>query len=628
MNQLDPALLINLLGFAVGASLYAMLLVMVFRHRAEGRIAGLLLLTALLGMVWNVGELLAFVWRVFQGAGISPFLQAASFSALGFLPAAVFHTVRRNEGLPWPFVVSAYGLSVFAAVLHFLSAGLYGDAPSIFAFQVLSAGSLILVAGLFLRRAWEGIENRAILVTALLVFAFSAFHLSTDTEYDSWLLEMVAHHSSLPLALAILLQDYRFAFADLYLKRALSIILIALTAFGAYVLALAPILDLHSTDATNDPLAVGATLLFWIATASFYPAVQRFSGWFVDRIILKRVDYDEFLENALQAVDSLQDESKLVRDLADRIGELFSADRCDVAVLDKAGAAPTTAVEYSPEMALVTIAVDNAPHYRIMLGGFAGARRLLSDEAAMLEKLSLAAGRKIDSLRAGRELREREARERELARLTAEARLSALRSQINPHFLFNALTTVGHLIRTAPEVAFGTLMKLTALLRRALRSEGEFCTLEEELQFIRNYLDIEKARFEERLSVEIDVPQELLAATLPCLIIQPLVENSIKHAVSKNGSGGKVSVTALEKDGRLVVVVSDTGAGRRSSSGAHGEGIGLRNVRERLLNHFGDDAEMTVKISESGSEVRIELPGLPATSVRSRTGRVNRETVA
>lgn len=628
MNQLDPALLINLLGFAVGVSLYAMLLGMVFRHRTDGRIGGLLLLTALLGIVWNVGELLAFAWRDFRGAEISPFLQAASFSALGFLPAAVFHTVQRNEGLPRPFVVAAYGLSVFASVLHFLSAGLYGEAPSIVAFQVLSAGSLILVAGLFLRRAWGGIENRAILITALLVFAFSAFHLSTDTEYDWWLLEMVAHHSSLPLVLAILLQDYRFAFADLYLKRALSILLIALTAFGAYVLALGPILDLHSTHETNDPLAVGATLLFWIATASFYPAVQRFSGWFVDRIILKRVDYDEFLENALQFVEEQQDEAELVRGVAERVKDLFSADRCEIVVLDETDAVPASAVDYSPETAFVTIAADNGPHHGIRLGGFAGARRLLSDEAAMLEKLSLAAGRKIDSLRAGMELREREARERELARVTAEARLLALRSQINPHFLFNALTTIGHLIRTAPDVAFGTLMKLTALLRRVLRSEGEFCTLEEELQFIRNYLDIEKARFEERLTVSINVPQELLAAKLPSLIIQPLVENSIKHAVSKNGAGGTVSIEASEKDGRLVVVVSDTGAGRRSSSGAHGEGIGLKNVRERLLNHYGDEAVLKVSISEAGSEVRIELPEPYSVLGGSRRARANRETVA
>ncbi|MCO6512582.1 MAG: histidine kinase [Aridibacter famidurans] len=628
MNQIEPALLINLLGFAVGVSLYAMLLVMVFRHRTDGRFNGLLLLTAVLGIVWNVGELLAFVWRDFQGSEIPPFLQAASFSALGFLPAAVFQTVRKNDGLPMLFVASAYGLSVFAAVLHFFSAGVHGAAPSILAFQVLSAGSLILVAGLFIRRAWEGIENRAILITALLVFAFSAFHLSTDTEYDWWLLEMVAHHSSLPLVLAILLQDYRFAFADLYLKRALSILIIALIAFSTYVIALAPILDLHSAHETNDPLAVGATLLFWIATAAVYPAVRGFSGWLVDRIILKRVDYEKFLETAFDSMDAHRDEDEFVADLAKRIGELFAAGRSEVFVSDTPAAPPGNAVEFKPDAATISIAADKAPHFRIDLRGFAGARRLLSDEAAMLEKLALAAGRKIDSLRAGRELREREAREQELARLTAEARLSALRSQINPHFLFNALTTVGHLIRTAPETALATLMKLTSLLRRVLQNYGEFCTLEEELEFIRNYLDIEKARFEERLSVTIDIPDELMPLQIPALIIQPLVENSIKHAVSKNASGGTVSVKAASDGDKMVLVVSDSGAGQRRAGGAHGEGIGLKNVRERLANHFGDEAEIAVSISDSGSEVRIVMPGAASGSIHSRIAEAKRETAA
>lgn len=616
MNQMDPALLINLLGFAVGVSLYVMLLVMVVRHRGGvERVSGLLLLTAFLGIIWNLGELLAFVSADIGRAGISPYLQAVSFSALGFLPAVVFHTAGRNEGLPRVFVASAYGLSVFASALHFISAGFYGSSPSILAFQVLSAGSLILVAGLFIRRVWKTVDNRAILVTALLVFAFSAFHLSTDTEYDLWVMELVAHHSSLPLVIAILIQDYRFAFADLYLKRALAILLVALTAFAAYVAALTPILELHSAHESSDPLAIGATLLFWIGTAVIYPFIQKFSNWIVDRVILKRVDYAEFLEDVSAELEACRGEVELMDVLADRIGGLLHAGRARVEPSEGDPGPAARTVEFTPEKATVRVAADGGSGYFVTLEGLAGARRLLSDESAMLEKLSIAAGRRIDSIRADRERSEREARERELARLTAEARLSALRSQINPHFLFNALTTIGHLIKVAPEVAFGTLMKLTSLLRRALREDGEFCSLDDELQFIRNYLDIEKARFEERLSVRIDVPEELRTAAIPSLIIQPLVENSIKHAVSKNGAGGEISVAAFAEAGKLVVTVTDSGAGRRTSDSGSGDGIGLKNVRERLANHFGDDAALTISLSENGSVVRIELPGRPPVSV-------------
>src|ERR1700746_4049057 len=109
-------------------------------------------------------------------------------------------------------------------------------------------------------------------------------------------------------------------------------------------------------------------------------------------------------------------------------------------------------------------------------------------------------------------------REHEMSKLATEAELRALRSQINPHFLFNALTTIGYLIQTAPERALETLLRLTALLRGVLRSEGDFTTLERELALIESYLDIERARFEQRLSVHIDVPAALRSLQIPPLV--------------------------------------------------------------------------------------------------------------
>src|SRR5206468_2809882 len=138
--------------------------------------------------------------------------------------------------------------------------------------------------------------------------------------------------------------------------------------------------------------------------------------------------------------------------------------------------------------------------------------------------------------------------------------------QINPHFLFNALTTIGYLIQTAPPRALQTLLRLTALLRSVLRSEGEFTTLGRELDMIESYLDIEHARFEQRLHVTIDVPSRLRNVRLPPLIIQPLVENAIKHGIAHKQVGGDVTVRARvdrvgDSNRQLSIVVSDTGAG-------------------------------------------------------------------
>src|SRR5216117_2914281 len=116
------------------------------------------------------------------------------------------------------------------------------------------------------------------------------------------------------------------------------------------------------------------------------------------------------------------------------------------------------------------------------------------------------AARRIDAIRVTQERHEREIREREMGRLATEAELRALRAQINPHFLFNALTTIGYLIQKAPPRALETLLRLTALLRGVLRSEGEVTTLGRELELVESYLDIERARFEHRLRVTIDVP--------------------------------------------------------------------------------------------------------------------------
>src|SRR5437667_8000514 len=126
-----------------------------------------------------------------------------------------------------------------------------------------------------------------------------------------------------------------------------------------------------------------------------------------------------------------------------------------------------------------------------------GGLRLLSDEIVVLEAVALVAARRIDVLRVSHERYEQKFREQEFAKLAAEAQLTALRSQVNPHFLFNALTTLGYLIKTSPEKAYDTLLRLTRLLRGVLNSTGEFCTLGEEIRLIESYLDIEHARFEE-----------------------------------------------------------------------------------------------------------------------------------
>jgi LytS/YehU family sensor histidine kinase len=241
-------------------------------------------------------------------------------------------------------------------------------------------------------------------------------------------------------------------------------------------------------------------------------------------------------------------------------------------------------------------------------------RRLLSDDVSTLEAIVTSAARRIDAIRVTQERLDREIREREMSRLATEAELRALRAQINPHFLFNALTTIGYLIQTAPPRALQTLLRLTSLLRGVLRSEGEFTTLGRELDVIEAYLDIERARFEQRLRVTFDVPPKLRHIRLPALVLQPIVENAVKHGVAPRADGGEVSIVARVEPGvppRLSISVCDTGAGASPETLREGRerGVGLRNVERRLHGQYGPAASLSIQSTPgAGTIVNLRMP--------------------
>ena len=613
MNSLNTASLINLLGFTVGVALYALLLVMVVRHRktkARFSFDLLLLLTAVLGLLWNFGELSVFVWKDFGGGQASSFLLAISYSALGFLPSVVVHSAwknseneNRNARL---LTFAAYGLSILASLFHFQSAASYNLVPSSPALQILTFGSLALVVGLLIFNFKQTLERKTVWIAALLVFAVSALHLSSQAEENSWLVELVAHQSSLPLALAILLQDYRFAFADLFLKRALSLLLLALTAFGLYVFAAAPLLALHDTHDKTDVQAVSILLTFWIVTALVYPGLHKFAALLVDKIILRRADYEKLRCEIAELTETQNSIENVLDEICRKLAAAFTAKSSWNETRESEIETILPNVEFaSSHRAEVFVPVSEAPFYRIYLTDFFGGRHLLSDEIELLRAVALITARRIDALRVTGERYSREIREQEFSRLAAEAELRALRAQINPHFLFNALTTIGYLIQTAPEKAFATLMKLTQLLRRVLKTSSEFSTLSEEIELVKSYLEIESARFEERLNVEINVPKDLEKISVPSFILQPLVENAVKHGISKAKEGGKISVVAaLENEKNDVILklsVSDGGVGATSGELFENrqKGVGLNNVEQRLRSYYGDSAVLTIE-SEPG----------------------------
>ncbi|MGB7762015.1 MAG: sensor histidine kinase [Bryobacteraceae bacterium] len=201
----------------------------------------------------------------------------------------------------------------------------------------------------------------------------------------------------------------------------------------------------------------------------------------------------------------------------------------------------------------------------------------------------------------------------EQQRLLVEARLAALTSQINPHFLFNTLNSVSSLIRTDPNQARVMVVKLSKVLRRLLRKHENFSTLREELSFIEDYLAIEVVRFGDKLRFEKDVAEDTLDMLVPSMLLQPLVENSIKHGIGGKIEGGTIRIRTRRGGARLNLLVEDDGVGipEEKLATVLDHGIGVSNVHERLKVLFGNDYRMWIDSQPGrGTRVRIEVPEL------------------
>jgi two-component system LytT family sensor kinase len=199
----------------------------------------------------------------------------------------------------------------------------------------------------------------------------------------------------------------------------------------------------------------------------------------------------------------------------------------------------------------------------------------------------------------------------EQEKLLLAARIEALSNRINPHFLFNTLTSISSLIRTQPDTARMLITKLSGLLRRLMRSTDHFVTLREELASIDEYLDIEVVRFGPQLTVEKQVGSDTLDLVVPSMLLQPLVENSIKHGLSRKVGGGRIVLRTSRRDGRTIIEVQDDGHGMTPErlKQAVGGGIGLSNVSERLQTIYGAACRLTLTSTPGrGTSVVVEIP--------------------
>jgi len=201
-------------------------------------------------------------------------------------------------------------------------------------------------------------------------------------------------------------------------------------------------------------------------------------------------------------------------------------------------------------------------------------------------------------------------------RRAVQSELRFLRAQISPHFIYNALTAIESFVRSDPDRARELLVQFADFIRYSFRSHGQFVTMAEEIRLVDTYLDLERARFGDRLEVTLRVAPEVLSVMLPPFVLQPLVENAVHHGLEPSGEPGHLEITIMDADNDAEISVEDDGVGaepsriRRALAGTGDEeGVGLHNVDERLRTVFGDDSRLTIETAPgAGTRVTVRIP--------------------
>ncbi|MCC6537556.1 MAG: sensor histidine kinase [Bryobacterales bacterium] len=595
-------LLVNTIGHGVGVLIFAFSLYFLLAASSRGRrpASRQTLGAAGLAFLWNFASLLVLACREFNWPG-GELAVAIATSALSLLPALLLH-LALGPLFPW-IRRAGYAVGGLAVFLH----GIEQLFPSlshryVLAFSTLSFGALTLVASVLLMRLGNSrrITSRLGGSMVLFLFAVSIIHMGSS-QHTEWALEIALHHGGIVLALVLLLQDYRFALLDSFLRVLLNLTLAAVFVLGGSLLV-------RSGFRPATPFQLGLSFVALVLLLWLYVVILGELQRLLTRLLFGRREREQLTAEAGNETAYLE---LAGRELAHFL--LASLRPATPALTDGLELSGPVSVEELPPArrealeeagveAVVPVRLPaNEVHY-LLLGYRAGGRRYLSEDLLVAERLAAQISERVTVFRAG-----------ELQRLVTQAELRALESQIQPHFLFNVLNTLYGLIPREAPAARSTVLNLADLMRYHLKQDRTYSPLADELRMVEAYLEIEKLRLSRRLTVNIAVDPDVLPVPIPVLSLEPLVENAVKHAVSANPQGGAISLAARrQENGTVLIRVEDTGAGPESSAQGKarspGEGVGLANVKRRLELCYGAASTFEMKLSPTGSWVEMSIP--------------------
>lgn len=586
--SIHKPVLVNTIGHCGGAVIFGMLLYFFLLNWRLGgdEKAKLPILAAALAFLWNVGSLVAL--GTGPRGGIAPdIIVAASFSVLSLLPAVLLHISLEAQHRPiW---ICGYVLSGAAVGLHIADLATRRASFHLNALLLVAVGftGLTTISVLLeLRQRNRAAPSRLIGSMALFLLAISFTHFGAIHGQQAWSKEIALHHAGIPLALFVLLQNYRFLLLDAFLR-----FVVNATLAAAAVLASISILQsvdyrsLRARPFDAGLLFAGACLLL----ALFVYVRNAIQQW-LTRAVFLRSNVNQALEELQTPFRADQDESAYLRPAAELIANFVRATRFELVEQGILGTVPSAWVQ-----ARVPLRFSRGDCRYLLLGSRDGGRRYLSEDFAVLARLGAAVVEHIEQLRGV-----------QMQGLVSQAELKALQAQINPHFFFNALNTLYGTIDRDNADARQLVLNLSDVFRYLLRSDRTLIEIEEELRIVRAYLEIEKLRLGAKLETEIQVDEGALRVTIPTLSIQPLVENAVKHGIAARPGAGFVRLAIQAESDTLSVQISNSGecdpALLSSSSG-----VGLANVRRRLELCYGSDASFEALANDGITTVGFVL---------------------
>ena len=630
LEQLSTANLIaQTYGFAIGTLLATLLLTLVWRSGGTDRrprflFAACILIANASGLAKN----LVLALDASRASALAWQIRSIGFIAAAMVPLSIMiiwrdnavSKVRRKIGDALIIYAASSGLLIatglaFGTFAHatFLPSSISGflqRQDSIGNLTIYNGLLLVVLGAIFLLPGTlDDLTNRvavALIIAGLALSSISAVldaYVSLPTVF-AHIFRIARFQSIVLVVIGSLFYFSRFRAADLFAKQSVRLLLGAALAIFAAFLVFGPLASI--AQATASPRAVSILCAAAITSGAMllYARLRRWSDILVERGIFGKRDAQLAVREFRDGLGLLQSKSAVLSATQVLAVEVLGMKSGEISIQN---AEPRAGVSLSVPIP----SQGDTLHLVVSLAG--NRRTLLTAEIDSLREIALHAGRRLDDLDREEERMESIRLESRLSQQLAQAELRALRAQINPHFLFNSLNTIAALIASDPDKAETITVRLAGIFRYVLlHADRPFSSLDEEVSFLRTYLDIEQVRFGERLQVEFDVEASVVYAAVPSLILQPLVENAIKHGVAPKVGVSRILVQAKRRGSSILLSVEDDGMGldtRRDRDKASGTGVGLQNIRERLQTMYGSTASLSVtNIESGGSRAMLEIP--------------------